>query len=205
MFAAVSARTTGPPPDLGDGWTPLEYLQPPPDPEQPDHQSIATGYHTVLPPAAGALSMSPRPRPDLPDPDHLPRNPHPRRPLTHTPPRTPAHTPRAQLKPPPPPAPKHPRGHFLHTHPPETTAQPQHNQDQRHHDLVSVSTFLRPEARQVSATERKRAYRLLRTEARLAAIRMEASDVAEPIRVLEDLQERRKMIITGRLDQLLTE
>ncbi|MEV6012587.1 hypothetical protein AB0M29_38075 [Streptomyces sp. NPDC051976] len=70
---------------------------------------------------------------------------------------------------------------------------------------MSVSTFLRPEARQVSATERKRAYRLLRTEARLAAIRMEASDVAEPIRVLEDLQERRKMIITGRLDQLLTE
>lgn len=71
--------------------------------------------------------------------------------------------------------------------------------------LVSVSTFLRPEARQVSATERKRAYRLLRTEARLAAIRMEASDVAEPIRVLEHLQERRKMIITGRLDQLLME
>ncbi|MFI0901050.1 hypothetical protein [Streptomyces sp. NPDC020983] len=71
--------------------------------------------------------------------------------------------------------------------------------------LVSVSTFLRPDARNVSATERKRAYRLLRTEARLAAIRMETSDIADPIRMLEDLQERRRMIITGRLDQLLTE
>lgn len=69
--------------------------------------------------------------------------------------------------------------------------------------LVSVSTFLRPDARQVSAMERKRAYRLLRTEARLAAIRLETTHVTEPIRVLEDLQERRKMIITGRPDQLL--
>jgi hypothetical protein len=47
MFSAVTARTTGPAPDLGAGWTPLAELQPPPDLQQPNHQSLATGFRVI--------------------------------------------------------------------------------------------------------------------------------------------------------------
>ncbi|MEV6007065.1 helix-turn-helix transcriptional regulator [Streptomyces sp. NPDC051976] len=49
MFSAVSTRTTGAAPGLGDGWTPLADLRQPAEPEQPNHISLTTGYRTVPP------------------------------------------------------------------------------------------------------------------------------------------------------------